>query len=553
MNKRVHKLIEQAALPDACADCVRRVVKGTRLWTRERCDVASELIAHFQDGIEAGAPPDELVQNFGNEKAAAKLIRRAKIRCRPWWWQAKRWFGRTLAAFVVVYALLIVWFVSGEPAIDTDYLTKLNAHAVAVPDDQRAWPLYQAALAALPQEYDDLVSYSPGDEKWDDLVKMVRDHQPALETLRRAARKPGLGFLDGGEFAEYDADQQPPLLEAVELPGDYLGDVRRVARWLAADARVAAVEGDGGRVVDDLTAILGVADHAIERPFLVNSLVAISTRAIMFKRLGGIVLDQPDALTDAQLRDLAHRLGAHRQRSLVKIEGERFAMMDRFQRMYTADGRLTDEWIRTNSVPGEGQAIASALVGPLAMMMIAPRQQMLAEYERFMGRIERAMDVPLRDMPSNGIAEEIEQWSDRKKIRYLPVTMMMVVAPAFDALRKTCAQEQAMIDGVLIGVALELYRRQHDHWPRRLEELVPHYLPAVLIDRITGEPLRYRVTEGSPIVYSVGVDCDDDSGRAGDMSLQRGAVQWFTDEQYPQRQAAGTLPDGDWVLWPSSQ
>ena len=45
-----------AELPDELAEAVRQVVGRTRLWRREKVDVAAELVAHFQDGLAAGRP-----------------------------------------------------------------------------------------------------------------------------------------------------------------------------------------------------------------------------------------------------------------------------------------------------------------------------------------------------------------------------------------------------------------------------------------------------------------------------------------------------------------
>src|SRR5688572_3317472 len=90
----VNGAIESSGLPQAAKDLIRRVVRQTRLWRIERADVASELIAHFADGVEAGQSVEELVASFGDERGAAKLIRRAKRRNRPLPWHAMVWAGR---------------------------------------------------------------------------------------------------------------------------------------------------------------------------------------------------------------------------------------------------------------------------------------------------------------------------------------------------------------------------------------------------------------------------------------------------------------------------
>ena len=43
----------------------------------------------------------------------------------------------------------------------------------------------------------------------------------------------------------------------------------------------------------------------------------------------------------------------------------------------------------------------------------------------------------------------------------------------------------------------------------RLDQLVPDLLPAVPADRLDGQPIRYVVRDGRPVVYSIGRDRND--------------------------------------------
>ena len=83
-------LITTSGLSTEVQDVIRRVVTGTRLWRRERHALTIELIAHFGDGLDAGRSAEDLIKTFGDPKLAAKLMRRAKKRNRPLWWQIGR-------------------------------------------------------------------------------------------------------------------------------------------------------------------------------------------------------------------------------------------------------------------------------------------------------------------------------------------------------------------------------------------------------------------------------------------------------------------------------
>jgi hypothetical protein len=104
-------------------------------------------------------------------------------------------------------------------------------------------------------------------------------------------------------------------------------------------------------------------------------------------------------------------------------------------------------------------------------------------------------------------------------------------------------------DGVLVGLALALHHREYGAWPESLDKLSPRWLPMVPADRISGKPLGYKIVDDRPVVYSVGVDRDDDGGRAplgdgnkpdpGLASPKHFQLQPVTDETH----------DGDWVIW----
>jgi hypothetical protein len=76
-----------------------------------------------------------------------------------------------------------------------------------------------------------------------------------------------------------------------------------------------------------------------------------------------------------------------------------------------------------------------------------------------------------------------------------------------------------------------------------LRELVPQLLPQVPADRITGDPVRYRLVDGKPLIYSVGADRVDDGGRILDRhGKSYAAAEW----RFPPADA----PKGDWILYP---
>lgn len=74
---------------------------------------------------------------------------------------------------------------------------------------------------------------------------------------------------------------------------------------------------------------------------------------------------------------------------------------------------------------------------------------------------------------------------------------------------------EAARDVVLLTVlALELFAKEHGHYPEKLNELVPDFLPAVPEDNHAPPktPLRYRRDADGALIYSVGKNGTDDGG-----------------------------------------
>lgn len=74
----VRRLIEGSGLPASIGERVLSAVAGQRLRAPAAVDVAQELIAHFQDGLDAGREESELLSSFGDGEDVGRLIGRGK-------------------------------------------------------------------------------------------------------------------------------------------------------------------------------------------------------------------------------------------------------------------------------------------------------------------------------------------------------------------------------------------------------------------------------------------------------------------------------------------
>ncbi len=60
---------------------------------------------------------------------------------------------------------------------------------------------------------------------------------------------------------------------------------------------------------------------------------------------------------------------------------------------------------------------------------------------------------------------------------------------------------------------LHAYHAEHGTWPKTLLDALRTEPPAVRIDPFSGADFGYRLRDGEPVVYSVGINGRDDGGR----------------------------------------
>ncbi len=598
VRESAQRIIDRAGLGDEAHGLVSRVVRRTRLRRGEKREVARELCAHFRDGAEAGASAVDLVRAFGDERSAARLIRRAKRRNRGILW--KSWVmvrdaaAVTLGVFVCAYVIFATRLALSERKVSHDYLAEFNAPALAVPLEERGWPILRAAYLGLVKQpffveedgrTTDIFERTPGDKWWPQTTAYLDRIEPALAEFRRASRAKRLAYVAGfeadPELVEHDggdpAEDQQPARDGDMIDDAIigvllvqLGVARRATMLLKIDAQRNAQTGNGERVTENIVAIRGLAEGVLESPTWIGGLIGISMSAMADQLLGEVLVQWPASLSDSQLEELAHNSAATPALAFMRgaVAGERAAFMDTLQRLYTDNGAgdgLIDigAFERFLSMTyGKDSPLTHADripgLGPLAAMVMPSRKAMREKAERIYELMEARRNQRLWQWTKNSADAEIDEMSSHP-LGFLNYGLIPLMLPAIDHAMQSQERGAQVQDAMQAAIALELYRRRTGAWPERLEQMIPQFIPSVPVDRFTGGPIGYALRDGKPVLYSVGVDRDDDGGRAptktdadGDQSI---VYRWkpLAELERLRRENPESIPDGDWVLWPVSE
>ena len=587
-------LLLEADLPAEIADTIKKVVHKTRLWQGERVDVAQEMITHFQDGLETGREAPELATEFGDVAQAAKLIRRAKRRGRPIWWQTLHAGCWLVGSFFVLYTVLAFYMLWERPSLDTNYLAVINSRADA--QGEAAWPHYRKALLTLgwrdaqppkgpllnswyqtdiAAKLDGITENIDPDEEAADkdptLREFLEKHQPEIADLREATTAPRLGFTCHsfqpedtellGKWVDDTPSGEPPEMISILL--GHVQVLNHAGILLACDAVLAAESGDAGRTYEDLTASLRVVQHAQDEPFLVSGMVSLGIEWSLLEATKDILRDYPELFSDEQLANLAHCIAAIDPPVDNWFESERLGTLDVLQRIYGKSGRVTykgaiylgqlkqtvnffDSDGQVNEREKQAQQLLVGIGLPAINQLVASRDEQFAMFNEISQQERVNRSKPLWQLIDQEQPTDRLQRTQWDQIRYLPLVLLL---PAVDSFRMQLERNAGRREGALIGIALELYRRENGNWPESLEQISPRWLPELPIDRINGGPLGYRVSDDGVVVYSFGTDTDDDQGRPPIEGPARYHV--FS----PSPITAGLAPsevrkrDGDWVIW----
>ena len=100
------------------------------------------------------------------------------------------------------------------------------------------------------------------------------------------------------------------------------------------------------------------------------------------------------------------------------------------------------------------------------------------------------------------------------------------VVPVHESAGKKSLYLHATLRMAGLACALERFRIANGRHPERLEELTPPFIEKLPHDPCDGQPFRYRVTPESYLLYSIGTDLKDDSGKVDEIAIPQNGPDW---------------------------
>lgn len=341
-----------------------------------------------------------------------------------------------------------------------------------------------------------------------ELGEFLRDRAGELAVLHAAAAKPGCYFeRDYGRATVY------MLLPEMQ-------DLRSAARLLAVDARHAAGRGNLKLALTDVNAMFAIGRHAGTEPILISTLVSAAVDQFSVVTLQEVLRSATPTTEDLAVIDID---GGASYRKLVRrtlFMDEAF-ILNLFAGLDNSD---LNQWLMALGIRQQPDPFGQGL----SLYRVFLLADDLAGYRRAMRDNEEAIGLrSYADSSSRLSAIESEVANQR------PGIVAGLILPSVSGANEAAFRTDARHAVAQTALAMHRYRAKQGNFPDRLQQLSPEVISMLPRDPYDGNPLQLKKTSTGWIVYSVGPDLKDESGRKFDDSKKTGDLTFEYIEPTP--------------------
>ena len=156
--------------------------------------------------------------------------------------------------------------------------------------------------------------------------------------------------------------------------------------------------------------------------------------------------------------------------------------------------------------------------------------------------------------------DDLDQQMRQAAIRH-PVLVSLF--PDGDALHQILLKSRAQREGVLMALAVKRYRIREGVWPASANDLLDGFLESLPVDPLSGDSLKYHRRGETFVIYSVGLDGEDNQGfrprifpGGGRPDVEIGIEEWSRENDWVPEPTSRYQFDqpaqkgADFVIWP---
>ena len=449
---------------------------------------------------------------------------------------AWRWRRRTLVpvilAHVAVNSLYCAghwpnWLDATRVRVATDYVARMNEAAMPADYDAGADARYDYERAfqmavGMPDALEAVRRGHPEDwseETLDDMRLWVQTNEKSLQWLSQGATKSYYWRVYAGNSA-----MQAGMPEAAS--------VRALAFALDARIKLHAFDGQYDRMLSDMEVLHRLGGHFAGSKVLIDQLIGVSIRSMAVGTAREILAHgSPEPQTLSSLQAQLERF-QESDSGTMDFSLERLVWLDAIQRMFTDDGDGLGHVPRAVVL---GWNVLPKSVRPLVRPMTLQQNEAFLDLRR-----RETTECAEEFLKHVQVAASQTPWqvsNGPNNVRAVLDDLMRTNA-FVELLGRACLRAVELpwrtrteLDALVATIAALRHKADHGVYPASLDQLIEAgYLKHVPQDPYANGPLAYKRVNNDFVLYSHGLDFDDDGGTPS---------KW------------GTGPEGgDQVFWP---
>jgi hypothetical protein len=194
-------------------------------------------------------------------------------------------------------------------------------------------------------------------------------------------------------------------------------------------------------------------------------------------------------------------------------------------------------WIVTKS------EFAKSALAPVSVFSCATRKEVLEKADDIFEEVEADLKLPFWKSKHSKVGgwRELQEFFHVNESRHI---LLSNTVPSINCGRRAMERATARKNGAVLALAMHRFHKENRKWPISVNDLTEAYLAKPPIDILTGKPLYFKINKGRPLIYSVGMDRDDDGGT--DAKLKGKLLERSGITPGPKNDDV----EGDWILWP---
>ena len=255
-----------SALSESLQSLAETITRKSRLIRKEKQTARQNITHELTKRVAAGEDESEILAAYSNPKRRARQLKRTARRHRAFIWHLLIWSWRLCLLLLTSYPVFAIYLAMGTITPSFNYLAMRQEVAAAVPEQERAWPIFREVMIKYDFEFFDASLLTtaddkhifPGDEGWPAFKESVSEYENFLLEICELTKKKGFGLVLHNKLSEMSPEDKAFLLtekqikEAMASPdepifttwdtGLDLSLIRNSCRLLKADTRIAIVE-----------------------------------------------------------------------------------------------------------------------------------------------------------------------------------------------------------------------------------------------------------------------------------------------------------------------